>query len=201
MIVFDFDGTIYNGDSFIDFAIFACGKKRFFAALLKSLPAIVAWKLGVRSNENAKQKLFSNLFKDMPFEEFCYLGREFSVQIASRSNKAILRLIEKFRSEQNPQEMVIASASMPQWIEPWAADSGFKYVIGTEPEIKDGKLTGRFATPNCHGAEKLRRIIAQFPDFPQRHTLFYTDSLKADKPMAESASQSFIVKDGSISEI
>ena len=30
--------------------------------------------------------------------------------------------------------------------------------MGTQIEVIDGRLTGRFATPNCYGPEKVRRL-------------------------------------------
>ena len=35
-------------------------------------------------------------------------------------------------------------------------------LISTELEVKDGKLTGKFSTPNCNGKEKVRRIKEKY---------------------------------------
>lgn len=41
---------------------------------------------------------------------------------------------------------------------------GFKAVIGTEVELDNQVLTGRFEGKNCQGAEKVTRLLWHFPD-------------------------------------
>jgi phosphoserine phosphatase len=58
--------------------------------------------------------------------------------------------------------VVILSASIDRWVEaclrPFLVSSSQFQVLGTEIEVVDGRLTGRFATPNCYGPEKVRRL-------------------------------------------
>ena len=46
-------------------------------------------------------------------------------------------------------------------MKPWCNKLKLK-LISTELEIKDGKLTGYFSTPNCNYKEKVNRIKAKY---------------------------------------
>ncbi len=59
---------------------------------------------------------------------------------------------------------MIVSASIADWIEPWAASRGITEVLSCRIETRDGRLTGRLDGPNCYGPEKLRRLLARHPD-------------------------------------
>lgn len=172
---FDFDGTLIRHDSLFVFARQTRGRFRLALALLQSAPTILAWKLGLRTNGQAKQRLFSALYKGVPLAVFEQWGRQFSEYIDSDFNPAVRPFVDRHR--RNGDEMYIVSASMEQWIRPWASAHGFTGVIATRPEVgDDGHLTGRFATPNCHGPEKVVRIKERIPDIDSCETWAYGDS-------------------------
>ena len=64
----------------------------------------------------------------------------------------------------------MVSASIDNWVRPFftemarASRSAF-CVLGTQVETdKDGRLTGRFLSNNCYGAEKVERLCKQLPE-------------------------------------
>lgn len=172
---FDFDGTLIRHDSLLVFARRTRGRLRLALALLRSAPAIVAWKLGLCTNGQAKQQLFSALYKGVQLADFEQWGRQFSEYIDRDFNPAVRPFVDQHR--RNGDEMYIVSASMEQWIRPWALAHGFTGVIATRPAVSDdGHLTGRFATPNCHGPEKVVRIKERIPDIDSCETWAYGDS-------------------------
>lgn len=173
---FDLDGTLTRGDTFISFAVFAVGRLRFLYCLLRAAPCLVAWKTGFRSNAQAKQTLFSLLYKGMPEVRFKELCRQFSDRIEHDLRTDTLSLLNNHLKAQH--EICILSASIGEWIRPWAARHGIRQVIATEAETDtmSGRLTGRFATPNCHGMEKVIRAKAAYPDLQQAETWAYGDS-------------------------
>ena len=63
-------------------------------------------------------------------------------------------------------------------------------MLGTKVETRDGRLTGRFATPNCYGPEKVRRIREVFPDRDNYHLTAFGDS-RGDKEMLDYADQGY----------
>ena len=180
--IFDFDGTLIRGDSFGMFALFARGRWRSALAAILSLPWIIAWQLRLIHSSKAKERIFLHLFKGMTLEQFCYHGRAFADRISARKNPVMMRIAGAHMAQGN--ETVILSASMRQWIEPWALSNGFQRVIATEPEFDEatGRLTGHFATPNCHGAEKCTRLRQAYPDIYLMESWAYGDS-DSDEPV------------------
>ena len=49
-------------------------------------------------------------------------------------------------------------------------------------EVKNGHLSGLFLTQNCYGEEKVRRILALYPDRSEYHLIAFGDS-RGDKEL------------------
>ncbi len=175
--VFDFDGTLVSRDTFIEFALFAVGRKRFASALLRSVFSIAGWKLGMWPGGRAKEALFRRLYAGMEYREFARRGANFADRIKVFERGDVVAILEEHVA--NGHEAFIVSASMPEWIAGWAATRGIdsRHVVGTAPEIgSDGRLTGRFGTPNCHGLEKVNRLSAIIGDRADCFIHAYGDS-------------------------
>lgn len=181
---FDFDGTITSRDTFIDFALFYKGKTGFVISFLKSIPSLIKWKLRIVSNSEAKQNLFNHLFKNESIESFNSKCQEFSIKIEEMLREDTMKRISEYRTQNIP--VVIVTASISNWIYPWALKNGISKVLATEIEVnKEGFLTGNFSTPNCHGEEKVARIKTEYPNLEAYETYAFGDS-KADIPMIQS---------------
>lgn len=154
---FDFDGTLTSKDSFGLFAKHSVGTMRYLISVLLSIPDIILWKSGKITNSKAKQRLFSRLYKGRSKAWFENKGVSFSSIIDSHLNDTGMSLLQEHISAGD--DICIVTASLSTWIVPWAHKNGIMTVIATEPEFDDkGNLTGKFATPNCHGKEKVERI-------------------------------------------
>ncbi len=169
---FDFDGTLIKGDSFPDFARMAVGTWRLLLAMAMESPRLVAWKLGVLRGGDVKQRIFRRLYKGMPLGRFRELGRMYAGRAAARERADIVARLEAH--VEAGHEVCIVTASVTDWVRPWAMRHGASIIVlGTEPEIDgDGRLTGRFATANCRGDEKVRRLKEIYGD--ERDTLHVT---------------------------
>ena len=179
---YDFDGTITCCDTFPKFAFFSIGLRKTIIAFIKSLPMIILWKLGITTNSKAKEALFGNLYKGMSYSEFSQRGLDFAVEIDKYLRKDIMESIRTHKKE--GRNIVIVSASIKEWITPWAEKHGIECVIATEVEVDHltNCLTGRFSTPNCVGTEKVVRIKKAFATLDNVETWAYGDS-KSDEPM------------------
>lgn len=178
---FDFDGTLTRNDTFISFGKFALGSWKFAVALLKTFIPLASWKLGFNSSSNAKQKLFSNMFRGWPKADFDLKGKEFASVVDQDLRRDVMERLR--HHQQNGDETAIVSASIYNWIAPWAKANGIDSVLSTEAETdENGRLTGRFKTPNCLGEEKVRRIRNRYPDLMKYEIWAYGDS-QSDKPM------------------
>jgi len=158
LALFDFDGTLYKKDSLLEFTRFSKGNAAFSRGILMLFPDLAALKLGIRNNEKTKEKFIRHFFKDLATEEFTALGADFAQHKIEKDLDP--GIFEKFKSHINANDTVyIVTASFAEWIEPWSRQFNIE-VVGTKPEIKNGKLTGNFSSKNCYGIEKVNRIAA-----------------------------------------
>ena len=94
----------------------------------------------------------------MDYDTFCKYGDSFSTQIESIRNKPAIELL--IEHKQLGHKVYIISASMHEWIRPWAKLYQIDNVITTNVEVgANNKLTGHFTTPNCYGTEKIKRLV------------------------------------------
>ena len=80
----------------------------------------------------------------------------------------------------NPK-IVVVSASINNYLKPWCDKLGFE-LISTELETVDGKLTGKFSTPNCNGFEKVIRINKKY-NLSNYEEIHVFGNSKGDLPM------------------
>lgn len=187
VVIFDFDGTIVSGDSFGMFALHARGLMRYWAALLRNFGRLAAWKLGLADPSSVKEHLFSSLYAGMAVGELEEYGRSFSTVV---ERNLCGRIDAMLRSHIAAGDKVyIVSASPGLWIRPWAATRGGVTVVATEAGVSaEGIITGRFATANCRGDEKLRRIMSACPDLREHRVKVVTDN-DSDAPLMDIADE------------
>lgn len=168
---FDFDGTLTTSDSLAGILLFHAGWLRFLWGLLVLSPWIVLSMLGLYDNGRAKERLFAHFFRGMRLDDFNDLCRRYAAASTHILRPEGLQAISQAQAEGG--EVVIVSASVENWVQPFLPTVP---VIGTQIEVADGVLTGRFRTPNCHGQEKVRRLKEAFPQRDSYHLTAYGDS-------------------------
>lgn len=205
IFVFDFDGTLTHADTLLAFIRFACGPVRMCMGFALYAPLLVLMKLKLYPNYKAKQKVFAHFFRGMTLTRFDALCTAFAQQGEHLLRPAARSFINTVRSE--AYAMAIVSASIDNWVRPFAemylqSDNAQDksqdnkpalpiIVLGTKVEVDAaGCLTGRFATPNCYGPEKVRRIEAVWPHREQYDVSAFGDS-RGDKEMLAYADQGY----------
>lgn len=181
---FDFDGTITRTDSFALFLRHILGRK-FYVKLAQNLHILVLYKLGFISNSRAKEGVLRSCLRGMSEGEFQAHCAEFLPALDGICKDSALARMA-WHKEQGDR-VVLVSASFEEYLGVWARKIGIE-VIATKMEVQGGKLTGRFATPNCYGAQKVARIRAQF-DLAQFDEIYAYGDTKGDKEMLELASE------------
>ena len=187
LFAFDFDGTLTTRDTLIAFIRYACGTPRFLLGFLLHAPLLVLMKLRLYSNGKAKQRLFSWFFRGMPLETFDALCQSFALSHRHLLRPETVRLLQQALSE--GAEVLVVSASIDNWVQPFFPTVT---VLGTQIEVIDGRLTGRFLTPNCYGQEKVRRILALHPDRSAYRLTAYGDS-RGDRELLAFADEAHLV--------
>lgn len=184
MNVYDFDGTIYDGDSSFDFLLFLAAKKplKMLKASPSFLEAFLSYKSGKTEKEAMKEVFFSILqWFPNPYGE---------VEEFWRTH---LKKIKKFYYHCRKEDDVIISASPEFLLRPVAQRFGF-YLLASPIDI----YTGHYQGVNCHGAEKIRRLKEVFGEDVVVEE-FYSDAA-VDGPMAEFAQKAFLVKGEKITD-
>ena len=185
---FDFDGTITTRDTLLEFIKFAKGKRAFYSGFLYNIFYLIAYKIKLISNQEAKEKVLSYFFKDMDLIEFDKLSEAFSKKklpsiIRHGAEKEIARL------QQENFVVVIVSASPENWIRHWCKERNL-ILIASELEVINGKVSGKISGKNCHGEEKVRRILEKYVLKEYDEIYAYGDT-KGDLPMLGLATKSF----------
>ena len=183
MNVYDFDDTIYAGDSTVDF-FFYCLKRK--PAIAKYIPKQIlgVWRYALKkiTKENFKEAFFSFLNElkepEMYVEEF-WETHEGNVK--------------EWYLKQRRDDDIIISASPQFLIEPIGERLKIQKVIASPVDIH----TGMYFGSNCKGKEKVRLFYEYMPNGVVEE--FYSDS-HSDLPMAKIAQKSFLVKGNMLSE-
>jgi len=168
---FDFDGTLTTRDSFLEFIRYVCGNWAFCKGILRYSPLLVLMKLGLYPNWKAKQKVFAYFFKGMPLKDFAQQGRLFALDRQHLLRPQGVDMVKQAQAED--AEVLIVSASIDYWVQPFFPEVK---VVGTQVEVEDGCLTGRFLTKNCYGQEKVNRILALYPHRNEYELIAFGDS-------------------------
>ena len=185
---FDFDGTLTRRDTLLEFILFAKGLKAFLLCFLRYSPLLVLMKAGLYPNWKAKQRVFSHCFKGMAEEDFNALCARFAKEKAGLLRPKGMQKLREVLAEGG--KAVIISASVNNWVEPFFAGMGGIYVVGTMIGVSEGRLTGRFATKNCYGGEKVKRLLQLYPERTQYWLTAYGDS-RGDFELLDFANEAY----------
>ncbi len=182
MNVYDFDGTIYHGDSSRDF-YFYCLKRQ--PSIAWRIPAQVAgillYAMKIISKTKGKELFFSFL---KSLDNIESLVDDFWTCHSHR--------IKPWYLQQARKDDLIISASPEFLLEPICKKLG----IGCIASVVNPR-TGSFLGKNCYGYEKAIRFNSAYPN--TTIDSFYSDSI-SDKSLAELAKHPFLVSGNLIQE-
>ena len=177
--VFDFDKTIYDGDSTIDFYLFCLRRHpKCILYLPKQVLHALRYRLKKEQLLTFKESFFSFL------KEIEDVGQE--VELFWKQYQRKIKPWYKQYDRQSRSQLII-SASPYFLIKPIGDLLMVEDVIASEVDPK----TGQFNSPNCAKEEKVRRFKEKYPKLKIQH--FYSDSI-SDLPMAKLAAESYWVK-------
>ena len=166
MDVYDFDGTLYQGDSTRDF-LFWCLRR--YPRIAVTLP---------RSGAFAVACYRFRLVEKTRFKAALYRFLTFVPDIE--------REVERFwvSCSPNPGDLVISAG--PEFLLRGVCEQRGLELVASRVDPHTGRVLG----PNCSNAEKVVRFRQQFGDMPIER--FYSDS-RNDDPLAKIAREAFLV--------
>ncbi len=186
LALFDFDGTITTKDSFLDFIFFCRGIPKTILGILINSPFLVLMIFKIYPRGKTKEKIWNYFFGRWPQEKFTTYAEDFT----KKRLPQILRpqAIEKILWHKTQgHKIVVVSASFENYLSFWCKKEGID-LIATQVEIKDGKITGAFASQNCYGQEKVHRIKEKYNLKDFNDIIAYGDS-RGDLPFKKIATE------------
>jgi len=176
IVAYDFDGTIYDGDSSVDFYKFCLKKKKSICKhWIKQAWYLGLYILGIKTKTEMKEVFFSFLNDfdnpELVLEEFW---------------EEHFRKIKGWYLEKNHDRDLIISASPEFLLEIPCKKLEVMDLIASPVDIKTGKFLGN----NCHGVEKVSRLKEKYDDVIVEE--MYTDS-SVDLPMIRISKKGFMV--------
>lgn len=172
--IFDLDGTLTRRDTLLPWLVQMqpCG------SLVWHLPYYLyqyaAYRLSGGAADRYKERIIGTVVRGWSYEEGVLRGAAFADQIDQMLRHEAVRRLEQH--QRDGHQTVLLTASTDLAVSSWAMRWGFDLVLSTELELAEGVYTGRFATPNCKGAEKVRRLDLALPEWRTVTTYGYGDS-------------------------
>jgi phosphatidylglycerophosphatase C len=173
--VYDFDNTIYRGDSSYDFFRHCAVKyPRVLLFAAAALPWFLGMLLGIVDKTRAKERFYRYL-RHVP-------------EILDEVERFWLTHDKNLKSwyfEQKREDDLIISASPSFLLEPLMRRLNLRMIAS-----RVDPATGLYNGANCHGEEKVRRMREAYPE--TQIAQFYSDSMN-DLPLARLAQEAFLV--------
>lgn len=181
MNVYDFDGTIYDGDSTIDFWLFSL--KRHPSVILRfpaQAAAVVLHKTGRITTVQMKER-FLSFVRKIP---------DISAETELFRRKKMHKIKDWYLAQKRSDDLII-SASPEFLVAPFCKNLGNISLVATVADPLSGRISGE----NCKGDEKVKRFRNKYGNSAIDE--FYSDSL-SDLPLARTAKKAFIVNGNKI---
>lgn len=187
MRVYDFDGTVYDGESSVDFFLWSLKKH---PENLKLLPKVLKMLWRYKRLKVSEEELFCAIAKyGVEFlRRFDDIEKEISLFWDSHEKK-----IKKWYLEQKTPEDVFLTASPDILVGELARRIGVRHTIASKIDLKGGEVVSL-----CYRKNKCARFCEEFPDTEMEE--FYTDS-ENDREVFKMAQRVYIVRGNSLKKI
>lgn len=188
MNVYDFDNTIYDGESCFHLFTFYIRRD---PALLKDLPRVIRafakYKKGKITVEQALEEY-------APEVEAYFRAIPDMRADAEAFWDVHMKNIKPFYLDLRREDDVVITASPEVTVGVACERLGIRHLIGSVIDPESGKITRL-----CMRSNKIKAFFDAFPD--GKIDNFYTDSPKNDKPLIDLAEHAFIVKGNKITQV
>ena len=177
MNVYDFDKTLYNGDSTVDFYKFCIKRDPWLLRyLFLQGTGLVLYLLGIYGKTKFKERFYIFL-----------KGLDDPQKLLKEFWDIHMDKIKPWYIKQMREDDVIISASPEFLVKEAMGRLGNAVVMASVVDMFTGTYTGI----NCCGQEKVRRFYERYPDAVIHR--FYSDS-ESDAPLGRLAQEAYLVK-------
>jgi HAD superfamily hydrolase (TIGR01490 family) len=195
LTIFDLDNTILKGDSDYSWIEFLINNNHVDGGFYRN-------KNDYFYDQYVEGKLDIHEYCEFALSTFIVLGKEKAEKlldifmkeiIEPMINIYILRILHKHYEAGDT--LLLASATNSILVNRIGARLEFKNIIGTDPEVKDGSITGKILGDPAIGDGKLKKVVSWMRDNGKldfSETTFYSDSIN-DLPLLESVEKPIAV--------
>ena len=191
LAVFDFDGTLYKGDTTKEFCWFYYRKNPFKAYyFIIQLAFWMQYQLGLLSTTQFKSKFIQFLNNN----DAAQIDVLVSLFWSKKKELVRIHLIDEIaRLKKEGVHIVVVSASPELFIKTFCLSLGVDTVIGSELNVLNNKYS---LLINCRGEEKINRLRVVFPDF--EIVTAYSDNIDDDALLKMAKNGHWVDKRGKI---
>lgn len=175
--LYDFDNTIYKGDSSTDFFFYSLMK---YPKIIKYVPRCIKAAFQYKFKLITKTEMKENFFS------FLEIIDNIDEHVISFWNTHSCYIKEFYLKKDHSKDIII-SASPEFLLKPITEELKVMDLLGSKVNKHSGKFTGL----NCHGEEKVKRLNKQYHDLEVMRS--YSDS-KSDIPILKLAKKAYYVK-------
>lgn len=187
MNVYDFDNTLYDGESGIDMFFFYLKRR---PSLIRYAPAAFAGVVRYKLHQIDLDSVLERYAKIV--EGFLDGIEDYQADARTFWDTHEHRIRDFYKPLQRPDDLII-SASPEQSLEEICGRMGIRYWIGTRINEETSRL--EFI---CFRENKVKAFKERYPG--QRIENFYTDSMN-DKPLMDLADHVFFMRKGKLEQI
>ena len=161
IVAFDFDGTLTVSDSFTRFLRWRAGTSGWFGGLARMTPDLIGY-VGHRDRGRLKAASVRAFLKGTPRTQLEADAEAFAGQVWPGFIRYDALACWKDWGKRGAYR-VIVTASPETTVAPFARRLEAEALLGTQMVFDaDDRVAGAFATANCRGEEKVRRLRAAF---------------------------------------
>ncbi len=187
MNVYDFDNTIYRGESAIDFFLYFLKRDPKLIAYVPSVVKALALYKAQKITIDEALDNYASLVED-----YCHTIEDLEGHI-KRFWDLNCKKIKPFYFTQRKEDDVILSAGFDIVLEEMGRRMNIKNIIATETDRDDFRIINF-----CFRENKVKAFKKHYPDAVIEN--FYTDSLN-DQPIIDLAQSAYLIKGDKITKI
>lgn len=188
IIVYDFDKTIYDGETSTDFMKFFLKRnKKYIIRLPYALKSLIYYKINLKKSKEEFFKILEGIDVEFLKSEIDEFWKENEKKIFSWVDEEIKN------NKKEVSELILISATPYIFLEKISNKLGFNKLIATNFIKQNKKFVSKIEGNNCKGIEKVHRLNEYISEF--KILSFYSDSM-SDKPLFDIAEKKWYVRKG-----
>lgn len=188
LALFDFDGTIIRGDSFIKFIRYIRGDYFFIKKIHFVLLVILLLKLKILTPKRAKELILEKFLNGVSRMDIIMKSKKFIEHLDSSMYKGVVEKLNWHKSQNH--RIIVVTASCDIWVKPWAEKYNLE-LVSTKLEFIDDKFTCKIIGENCNGIFKVIMLKKYVKNLAEYTNIFAYGNSNGDKEMLNIANFRF----------